>query len=155
MQEEKPKIYCVQSGLGKTWLCHHYPGFYDIDSYIYEHPQPNVSAFAATIRYAAGTNYIPLVSLSPFLSQYPILHNFELIFVIATDEYNKKLPEIVRQRSNSQGNINWANGYSGYCELVPKLISNCNSKIFPRRVTVYKLEEGQHLEDFFKKQGMI
>lgn len=139
---EKPKIYLVQSGLGKTYFCQRHPGWIDIDTGFLWHAgawRPKV--LIAFIDEYLNNGYKIILSGDPQtvkVIQYFDKYNPTLI--IGNSEMKDELLQRVRERGNTE---QWAREY-------PYVIDYWMSFFAQTNMNTIILHKGQYLSDVLK-----
>lgn len=108
--ETKPTIYCVQSGIGKTYFCQHNPGWVDIDTeFLWRNRIFSAQTLTAFIDSYIRSGYKILLSGDPSnLHTIVPLNRYNIILIRATQDMKDELLARVKSRPESQ---QWAREY--------------------------------------------
>lgn len=140
--ENKIKIYCAFTGLGKTYYCQHNLGWIDIDEEAFIKTRNPEAAMIQAFYAYHNYGYKILTNGTPYVleSLYHHRDEFEVILMIPSPN----MKEEILQRIRDRGSIEWAN-------MLPKYYDNMYKyAYFYPCETKYMLRSGQYVSDVLK-----
>ena len=155
---EEYTIYCVQSGLGKTWVCKKYPGWFDLDWHPYEQVNSEQIAFdiySNVLFQQLFYGYTVAMTLKWKLIE-RLLKNterkYKVVLVLADPSRKDEIIGNVAKRGKQdawaiQYDQAWDNNQAHYKQFIRKWQG--------RNLEYVYLQKGEFFEDFLKKRGVI
>jgi len=140
---EKPKIYLVQSGLGKTYFCQQRPGWIDLDSgYLWHANIWNPDVLIALIDDYLNNGYKILLSADPeTINAIQYANKYDSILIIGNSEMKEELLQRVRERDVTE---QWAKEYTSIIDYWMAFYAQAN-------MNTIILHKGQYLSDVLEE----
>lgn len=154
---EEYTIYCVQSGLGKTWVCQHYPGWYDLDWHPYKilDDDTAVKVYTEVFFHQLFYNYKMVTTLQFELIERLLKHplrKYKVVLVLAEPNRKEEIIGNIAKRSQDDG---WAKQYAEVWDHNQVYYRQFIRKWHDRNLEYVYLQKGEFFEDFLKKRGVI